>query len=77
MSFCLFKRIKISICDGSHPARCSTFLEHLENGGVIMICGSLHMQRDVEQVLEGIAPSQKGKTLQYYKDKNQILTDCY
>ena len=53
------------------------FLEHLENGGVIMICGSLHMQRDVEQVLDGITQSQKGKILQYYKDNNQILTDCY
>lgn len=53
------------------------FLAHLENGGVIMICGSLHMQRDVEQVLEGITLSQKARLLQEYKDRNQILTDCY
>ncbi|KKX48448.1 hypothetical protein [Sphingobacterium sp. IITKGP-BTPF85] len=53
------------------------FVEHLENDGVIMICGSLQMQRDVEKVLEEMTLSQKGKALLYYKEKKQILTDCY
>lgn len=53
------------------------FVEHLETDGVIMICGSLQMQRDVENVLEEMTLSQKGKSLRYYKEKNQILTDCY
>ncbi|UIR56610.1 PepSY domain-containing protein [Sphingobacterium sp. SRCM116780] len=53
------------------------FFELLENNGVIMICGSLHMQRDVEKVLEEILQVRNHKTLHYYKEKKQILTDCY
>ncbi|HMR20139.1 MAG TPA: FAD-binding oxidoreductase, partial [Sphingobacterium sp.] len=44
----------------------------LENKGVIMICGSLAMQRDVEKVLFEICLT---KDLSKYK--GQILTDCY
>jgi len=40
----------------------------LENGGAVMICGSLAMQRDVEKILAEICPN---------ADKSQILTDCY
>ncbi|WP_400262557.1 PepSY domain-containing protein [Sphingobacterium sp. SG20118] len=53
------------------------FLAHLESGGVIMICGSLRMQRDVEQVIEEITLLHKDSALSHYKESNQILTDCY
>lgn len=48
------------------------FSELLENKGVIMICGSLAMQKDVEQLLCEIL---QAKDLSNYKA--QILTDCY
>lgn len=48
------------------------FLELLENKGVIMICGSLAMQQNVEDVLSEICPE---KGLSAYR--GQILTDCY
>ena len=55
----------------------AAFLNLLENGGVIMICGSLNMQRDVEIVLEELSLAKNGHSLAFYKDRNQILTDCY
>jgi len=51
--------------------------EKLASGGVIMICGSLAMQKDVELVLEEICLKQNQRELKYYKDQNQIKTDCY
>ncbi|TYR37791.1 FAD-binding oxidoreductase [Sphingobacterium phlebotomi] len=48
------------------------FSELLEKNGVIMICGSLAMQMDVEDVLSQICLT---KDLRNYND--QILTDCY
>lgn len=53
------------------------FIELLANNGVIMICGSLRMQKDVEAVLEELSMAKNQKSLSYYKEKNQILTDCY
>lgn len=52
------------------------FAAHLKSGGVVMICGSLVMQRDVEQVLDDICKSD-GKSLSEYKSNGQLLTDCY
>lgn len=49
----------------------------LDSGGVIMICGSLRMQQDVEQVLEEILTTAGYRQLSYYKEKDQMLTDCY
>ena len=49
----------------------------LSNGGVVMICGSLQMQQDVEKVLNEICVKINGKSLTYYKEKGQLLTDCY
>lgn len=49
----------------------------LENGGVMMICGSLAMQRDVEQVLENLTLAMNNKPLSYYKEQKQLLSDCY
>lgn len=48
------------------------FSELLENKGVIMICGSLAMQKDVEEILCEICST---KDLSKYK--GQIVTDCY
>ena len=49
----------------------------LANEGVIMICGSLKMQLDVENVLNTISLAKNNKPLSDYKKSGQILTDCY
>ncbi len=53
------------------------FANLLNDEGVIMICGALQMQKDVETVLDKIVTAHNGKPLSYYKENNQILTDCY
>jgi sulfite reductase (NADPH) flavoprotein alpha-component len=54
------------------------FLVHfLEEGGVIMICGALHMQVSVEKVLDEIVFENSLKKCLDYKKNGQILTDCY
>ncbi|TCV07275.1 sulfite reductase (NADPH) flavoprotein alpha-component [Sphingobacterium alimentarium] len=53
------------------------FANLLQEGGVIMICGALKMQKDVERTLNEITTNHHGKSLQHYIDNNQILTDCY
>jgi sulfite reductase (NADPH) flavoprotein alpha-component len=53
------------------------FAQLLKNGGVIMICGALAMQFDVEKVLDTICISKNNTNLSEYKTKGQILTDCY
>lgn len=53
------------------------FADLLKNGGVIMICGALKMQFDVEKVLDAICLAKNNSTLAAYKTKGQILTDCY
>ena len=55
----------------------SAIAQQLNEGTVIMICGSLQMQLDVEEALNDFCASMNGKTLIYYKDRGQILTDCY
>ncbi len=49
----------------------------LKNGGIIMICGSLLMQQDVEKVLHLICTEINGHPLSFYQKNGQILTDCY
>jgi sulfite reductase (NADPH) flavoprotein alpha-component len=49
----------------------------LNQGTIFMICGSLAMQKDVEQVLNEIALHKNSRTLQEYKACGQLLTDCY
>lgn len=51
------------------------FADVLKNGGTIMICGALKMQRDVEISLNEITNTILGKPLSDYQ--NQILADCY
>lgn len=53
------------------------FADLLQNDGVIMICGALAMQFDVEKVLDAICISKNNTTLSEYRVKGQILTDCY
>lgn len=49
----------------------------LQNGGTIMICGSIKMLKGVEKVLEQIASTKLNTSLDYFKKNNQIKTDCY
>jgi sulfite reductase (NADPH) flavoprotein alpha-component len=53
------------------------FADLLSEGGVIMICGALAMQFDVEAVLDSICIAKNYTTLAEYKAKGQVLTDCY
>lgn len=53
------------------------FAELLKNKGVIMICGSLAMQKDVEMVLNTLCLERNGTELSYYRNRGQLLTDCY
>ena len=53
------------------------FADLLAQEGVIMICGALQMQFDVENILDAICLSKNNTTLSDYKAKGQILTDCY
>ncbi|RYG01408.1 MAG: FAD-binding oxidoreductase, partial [Chitinophagaceae bacterium] len=49
----------------------------LKDGGVVMICGSLLMQQDVEKVLNEICSEINSNSLTFYKEKGQLFTDCY
>jgi sulfite reductase (NADPH) flavoprotein alpha-component len=49
----------------------------LATGGVIMICGSLAMQKDLLELFEDICQDHHQKSLGYYQSHNQILMDCY
>ena len=49
----------------------------LERGGVLMICGSLAMQKDVFELLDTICNERTGKRLSHYRSRDQIRTDCY
>lgn len=49
----------------------------LRNNGVIMICGSLSMERDVMEKMEGICQQNFGKSISFYQSRGQVLTGCY
>ncbi|MFC5684057.1 PepSY domain-containing protein [Flavobacterium sp. MAHUQ-51] len=53
------------------------FADLLQNNGIVMICGALAMQFDVEKVLDSICLAKNNTPLSTYKAKGQILTDCY
>ncbi|QKX06587.1 FAD-binding oxidoreductase [Aquimarina sp. TRL1] len=58
--------------------RDATFIaETLKNNGVIMICGSLIMQKEVIVVLQQICNEYLKKPLNHFQNKNRILMDCY
>lgn len=49
----------------------------LQNGGVIMICGSLAMYKDVIAALEQICIEKTNYNLAHFQANGQILSDCY
>jgi sulfite reductase (NADPH) flavoprotein alpha-component len=49
----------------------------LQNDGVIMICGSVAMQNEVLDILEGISNSRLNLPLSEFKNKQQLKMDCY
>jgi len=49
----------------------------LQSGGVIMICGSLAMQKDLIELFELICQDHHQKSVSFYQAHNQILMDCY
>ena len=49
----------------------------LKRNGVVMLCGSLAMQRDVFALLETSCQTQLGQPLSHYQAHGQVLTDCY
>jgi sulfite reductase (NADPH) flavoprotein alpha-component len=49
----------------------------LSNGAVLMLCGSLAMQKDVLAVLNGICQKNSGSSIETYQQEGKILTDCY
>lgn len=53
------------------------FLNHLVNGGIIMLCGSIAMQQDVEKILDQILNDKKIQSLSNFKNNGQLLADCY
>ncbi|WP_264526400.1 PepSY domain-containing protein [Flavobacterium sp. N502536] len=53
------------------------FINLLQQGGVIMICGSLAMQQDVESILDQLCLERNVKNLSEYKKNGQLLSDCY
>ena len=53
------------------------FIDLLKQGGVIMICGSLAMQKDVESILDHLCLENQTKSILEYKNNDQLLTDCY
>lgn len=53
------------------------FVDLLQQNGVIMICGSLAMQKDVETILDELCLVNEIKGLSHYKHNGQLLTDCY
>ena len=53
------------------------FADTLKSGGVIMVCGALAMQHDVEKVLEEISQTYSNQSFTDFKSNGQYLTDCY
>lgn len=55
----------------------NTIAISLQNGGVVMICGSIAMQNDVIEELKKICEVNTMHDFDFYLKKGQILTDCY
>ncbi|MDR6562202.1 MULTISPECIES: PepSY domain-containing protein [unclassified Arcicella] len=49
----------------------------LASKGVIMLCGSLSMQKGVIEIIDEICQSQLGNDVSFYQSRSQILMDCY
>ncbi|MDG5493000.1 PepSY domain-containing protein [Psychroserpens sp. SPM9] len=50
---------------------------HLKNGGIVMICGSIVMQNQLFEVLDAILQARLNLSIQYFQSRSQIKTDCY
>lgn len=55
----------------------NTIATSLQNGGTVMICGSIAMQNDVLEELKKICEVRTKHNFDFYLKKGQILTDCY
>ncbi|GAB3968773.1 hypothetical protein GCM10028806_13510 [Spirosoma terrae] len=56
----------------------ATFIaDVLATRGVLMICGSLAMQKDVLALLEEVCQNKLGNSVSLYQSHGQILMDCY
>jgi len=53
------------------------FINLLKENGVIMICGSLAMQKDAEAILDKLCLERNAKSITDYRENGQLLTDCY
>jgi sulfite reductase (NADPH) flavoprotein alpha-component len=51
--------------------------ETLEGSGIIMLCGSLAMQKDVLRLFDSICAAHCKHELSWYQSHAQILMDCY
>lgn len=51
--------------------------QQIQAGGIVLICGSLAMQQDVEHVLNDLLIQRTAKPLSWYREKGQLQTDCY
>ena len=51
--------------------------ELLVKGGVLMLCGSVSMQKEVIDLLQHLCEHYKLQPLSYYQNKGQLLMDCY
>ena len=49
----------------------------LENGGKIMICGSIAMRNEVLEILDSITRAVNKKPLSDFENEGQLATDCY
>ncbi|MBE7170817.1 MAG: PepSY domain-containing protein [Williamsia sp.] len=49
----------------------------LAAGGVLMLCGSLAMQKQVVELLEEICQEKGDKNISFYQSHGQLLMDCY
>ena len=52
-------------------------VDSLKNEGVIMICGSVNMQKEVIDVLSEISINKLKNPLSEYENMEQIKMDCY
>lgn len=55
----------------------SSIAQSFQNGSIVMVCGALAMQHDVETVLETICKIHLNTSFETFKAKGQFLTDCY
>ncbi|MDQ6479412.1 PepSY domain-containing protein [Dyadobacter sp. LHD-138] len=49
----------------------------LAKEGVVMLCGSLSMQKDVVNLLENICQNHLKRSVSYYQSRSQVVMDCY